>query len=148
MVAFVVVGLVVALILGGVHAARQPDLARISASAQEIRVVPIGLMKVLALHLGLRIPPDHVTAAYPVSRPQERYSPGARLPGTWLPGLLAGSFQGAEGRSFWVVGTGENAVRIDLQDDHYDYVVVDVDDPAAAVRAITAARSGRSGERP
>lgn len=134
---FLVIGLVIA---QGVSASRRAALARLRLDGEAVVVEPVGILKLLALSSGLRLPVEHVTAAFQVDRPQERYRPGMRLPGTWLPGLLAGTFQGPEGRSFWVVGRGDTSVRLDVADERYDYVVVDVEDPAQALREINQAR--------
>ena len=136
----VILAIAAVLVLGGVQA-RRPALARISATGGSIVVEPLALMKLLALRGRIVVPAAHVRTALPVNRPQDQFRPGLRLPGTSLPGLLlAGSFRGRGERSFWVVGRGETAVRIDLADEAYDYVVVDVADPAAALREINQAR--------
>ena len=134
---FVVIGLVIS---AGVSASRRPGLARVRLDGDMAVVEPLGVLKLLALTSGVRVPLEHVTAAFQVERPQERYRPGMRMPGTWLPGLLAGTFRGPEGRSFWVVGRGETSVRLDVVDERYDYVVVDVTDPAGTLREINRAR--------
>ena len=63
-----------------------------------------------------------------------------RMPGTWLPGLLAGTFRGPRGARSGVVGRGETSVRLDVVDERYEYVVVDVADPAGTLREINRAR--------
>jgi hypothetical protein len=95
---------------------------------------------VLALASRIVVPVDHVVAAQCVTRPQDDERPGLRLPGTSMPGLLAGTFVGPEGRSFWLVGLGETSVRLDLDDEIYTYLVVDVADPRTTLREIYQAR--------
>jgi hypothetical protein len=124
----------------GAAASRRSELARVRVDGDAVVVKPVGVLKLLALTSGVRLPVSQLAAAFWVERPQERYRPGVRWPGTWLPGLLAGSFRGPEGRSFWVVGRGETSVRLDLDGHGYDYVVVDVADPAAVLSEINRAR--------
>lgn len=140
-VAVVIVVVVIGLVIyAGVAASRRPGLARVRLEGDAAVVEPLGVLKLLALTSGVRVPLEHVTAAFQVERPQEHYRPGMRMPGTWLPGLLAGTFRGPEGRSFWVVGRGETSVRLDVVDERYEYVVVDVADPAGTLREINRAR--------
>jgi hypothetical protein len=140
-VATLAICLALAGVLGwGIAASRRQALVRITLDGATILVEPLGVMKLLALTSRLAVPVDHVTAAYAVSRPQDDYRPGLRMPGTWMPGLLAGTFVGPEGRSFWVVGQAGSSVRLDLDDKSYAYLVVDVADPAATLRDIHRAR--------
>lgn len=63
---------------------------------------------------------------------------GWRLPGTHVPGLItAGTFYLDGKRIFWDVSNPENAVVIDLSDDDYNELVVEVADPDAVVRLPT-----------
>jgi hypothetical protein len=137
LIVVLVVGVVIYL---GVAASRRPGLARVRREGEAVVVEPIGILKLLALTSQLRLDAGQVTAVFSVQQPQERYRPGMRMPGTWLPGLLAGTFRGPEGRSFWLVGRGETSVRLELVEGRYDYVVVDVADPAETVREINRAR--------
>jgi hypothetical protein len=124
----------------GVLAARRPGLARIRLTGRGIVVEPLGIMKLFALRPRIEVPSAHVRSAFTVDRPQEQYRPGLRLPGTRLPGLLAGTFQAMGERSFWVVGLGRTSIRLNLTDEWYDYIVIDVADPAAALEQINKAR--------
>lgn len=136
----VLVALILAVLLYGGLAARRPELARLWVEGDELVAAPVGVLKLLALAVAVRVPLEHVVAISRVDRPQDRYRPGVRMPGTWLPGLLAGSFQGQEGRSFWVVGRGETSLRIDLQGARLSYLVVDVADPVATMRRLNQGR--------
>jgi hypothetical protein len=130
LIAFLVIG---AVVYQAVVASRRKELARVRVEGAFAVIEPVGIMKLLALTARLEVRLAHMSGVFEVERPQDRYRPGMRLPGTWLPGLLAGTFQGPEGRSFWLVGRGETSVRLDLDDEHYDYIVIDVADPSATL---------------
>ncbi|MEV4772025.1 hypothetical protein [Micromonospora humida] len=62
---------------------------------------------------------------------------GLRAPGTSLPGVItAGTFHQDGERVFWNIRDGARAVVIELADEHYDRLVVEVVDPAATVALI------------
>ncbi|QDY08099.1 hypothetical protein FJK98_13825 [Micromonospora sp. HM134] len=62
---------------------------------------------------------------------------GLRAPGTSLPGVItAGTFHQDGERVFWNIRDGARAVVIELADEHYARLVVEVVDPAATVALI------------
>jgi hypothetical protein len=70
---------------------------------------------------------------------------GIKAPGTQLPGVItAGTFYQEGKRVFWDVHQPENTIVLDLEDDRYDQLVVEVADPADVVRRIEAALGGVS----
>ncbi len=103
-----------------------------------LRIVVEGFDKVLALHSSLDVPLTHVRGAS--QDPDALREPhGIRLMGTSLPGVVAaGSFYDGEWL-FMDVHHAENAVKIDLDHEHYRALVVEVADPVATVKAINAA---------
>lgn len=133
------------LLIAGAVASRRPALASVRVEPDALVVRPRGVMVLLALRPRIRVELTAVEAIYPVDDPREQYgSPGMRMPGTWLPGLLAGTFQNRTARSFWLVGTGGTSVRMDLAHRSLDYLVVDVADPDQVVRDVrTALRRAR-----
>lgn len=131
---------VVLLLIAGVVASRRPGLARVQVMSDVVVVRPRGVLAVLALRSRITLPLSDIEAVYPVEDPRERYgSPGVRLPGIWLPGLLAGTFQSRSGRSFWLVGARGTSVRMDLAHRALAYLVVDVADPQGVVDDVRAA---------
>jgi hypothetical protein len=65
---------------------------------------------------------------------------GIRAPGTQLPGVItAGTFYQQGKRVFWDVHQPENAIVLDLADERYDQLIVEVADPAGMARQIMAA---------
>ena len=63
-----------------------------------------------------------------------------RLPGTNVPGVItAGTFYQDGKRVFWDVHHPENTIVIDLHDERYSNLIVEVEEPDAAVRLIRTA---------
>ena len=98
----------------------------------------LGLHKLWALKSRLEIPAAHIRGA-------RRY-PGAvkgwkgwRAPGTYVPGLItAGTFYLKGQRLFWDVRDAENTVVVELDDEKYLQLIVEVEDPDAVVKLLTA----------
>ena len=65
---------------------------------------------------------------------------GIKLPGTNVPGVLtAGTFYQDGRRVFWDVHDPDNTVVIELKDERYNELIVEVADPNAAVALVKAA---------
>lgn len=65
---------------------------------------------------------------------------GLRAPGTHVPGIItAGTFYLDGQRIFWDVRDAENAVVIDLADESYQQLVIEVEDPDRVVAMLSAA---------
>jgi hypothetical protein len=97
----------------------------------------IGLHKLWALTSRLQIPREHIRGA--------RIDPAAvlewkawRVPGTDLPLLTAGTFHLDGKRIFWDVRNPDNAVVIDLDDENYEQLIIEVEDPDAVVALLSA----------
>ena len=64
----------------------------------------------------------------------------ARIPGTNIPGVLtAGTFYQDGKRVFWDVHNPDNTVVIELKDERYNELIVEVADTQAAVEVVRAA---------
>jgi len=62
------------------------------------------------------------------------------MPGTNVPGVItAGTFYQDGKRVFWDVHDPNKTIVIDLHDERYNELVVEVDDPQAAVALIQSA---------
>jgi len=100
-----------------------------------------GLDKLWALKSRLEIPLAHIRGVY--SDPQMASSwrwKGIRAPGTSLPGVItAGTFYQEGKRVFWDVHDPERTIVIELDDERYDMLIVEVADPDEAVSLITSA---------
>src|SRR4051794_33406565 len=95
-----------------------------------------GLDKLWALKSRLEVPLAHVRGATAdpgvVKEPKGIRAPGAHVPGV----LTAGTFHIDGERVFWDVHDPEKAVVIELDDERYARLVVQVDDPRATVALV------------
>ncbi|MBF6600959.1 MAG: hypothetical protein IVW36_10665 [Dehalococcoidia bacterium] len=113
----------------------------LSVGDGRVRFTLLGRDRIYAVKRKVNVPVGHIAgvrrAGDRVSRPR-----GLRLAGTALPGVIyAGSFWAPGGWSFWDVRVRHagNVIVVDLKDDFYRQLVVEVADPAAAVAAIEGA---------
>ena len=92
-----------------------------------------GFDKMWSLKSRLVVPAADIRAARQDADAMESWK-GWRLSGTEIPGLLtAGTFLHAGKRVFWDVHHPDHAVVIALRHEHYDELVVEVEDPAAVI---------------
>ena len=71
-----------------------------------------------------------------------------RAPGTSIPGVLtAGTYYHDGKKIFWDVSDAERTIVIDLDDDDYNQLIVEVADPGHAVKMIEEAIAAHNGER-
>ena len=96
-----------------------------------------GADKVWALKGSLEIPLEHITGIRLDPEIAKGYWHGWRLPGTNLPGVItAGTYYQDGQKVFWDVHHPERALVIELRDESYHRLVVEVADPEAAVALI------------
>jgi hypothetical protein len=111
-------------------------MATISIDGSDLTVDVHGLDKLWALKSRLTIPLAHIRGAT-VDPGIVGKSKGWRGPGTHVPGVIvAGTFHQDGQRVFWDVHNRDKAIVIELQDDTYQRLVIEVDDPRAAVEQI------------
>jgi hypothetical protein len=100
-----------------------------------------GADKLWALKSSLEIPLQHISGVRADPSIAHGWYHGIRLPGTNVPGVItAGTFYQHGQRVFWDVHHPENTIVIDLRDERYNELIVEVEDPAAAVGMIESAR--------
>ncbi|MFF3666284.1 hypothetical protein [Microtetraspora malaysiensis] len=114
-------------------------MARVQVDGDALVVVIEGLDKLWALKSRLTIPLPNVRGV--THDPgMIREAKGIRSPGTHLPGVItAGSFHLDDEWVFWDVQNPAKAVVIELTDERYARLVVQVDDPRATVALIEGA---------
>ena len=96
-----------------------------------------GADKLWALKSTLEIPLHHVAGVRADPDIARGWWHGLKLAGTDLPGVIwAGTFYQHGKRIFWDVHNPDNTIVIDLRDERYAELIVEVADPAAAVELI------------
>jgi len=99
-----------------------------------------GADRLWALRSRLEIPLAHIRGARVDPEIAHGWWHGFRMPGTNIPGVLtAGTFYQDGRRVFWDVHHPDNVVVVELADERYDELVVEVADPAAVVALIAVA---------
>ncbi|SDG83997.1 hypothetical protein SAMN05216553_11234 [Lentzea fradiae] len=116
-------------------------MAVVSVQGTDLMVEMQGLDKLWALKSQLTIPLANVRGATVdpgiVGEPK-----GIRAPGTHVPKVItAGTFHREGEKVFWAVRNAQNAVVVELADEDYTRLVVEVDDPRAVVAMIEEATS-------
>ena len=111
-------------------------MARVTVDGESMNVEIEGLDKFWALKSHLVIPLGNVRGA--TADPGVAKDPkGIRAPGTSVPGFItAGTFYVDGERVFWDVHDPAKAVVVELADQRYVRLIVEVDDPAATVELI------------
>ncbi|WP_432977422.1 hypothetical protein [Dactylosporangium sp. CA-233914] len=111
-------------------------MAKVSIDGDELVVEIEGMDKLWSLKSRLVIPLANVRGA--TADPGIAAEPkGTKAPGTHLPGVItAGTFHQDGERVFWNVRDGARTIVIQLADERYSRLVVEVADPAATVTLI------------
>lgn len=96
-----------------------------------------GADKLWSFKSSLQIPLAHITGVRADPEAARGWYHGIRMPGTNVPGVItAGTFYQDGKRVFWDVHHPEKTIAIDLHDERYNELIVEVDDPEAAVKLI------------
>jgi hypothetical protein len=99
-----------------------------------------GADKLWAFKSSLEIPLVHIAGVRADPETARGWYHGIRMPGTNVPGVItAGTFYQDGKRVFWDVHHPEKTIVIDLHDERYSELIVEVDDPAAAMKLIQTA---------
>lgn len=118
-------------------------MAEVEINDDTLTVNVTGWDRVWALKSRLEIPLEHVRGAR--VDPEARMSWKAlKVGGTALPGVIAaGRFYEHGEWMFWDVRDPNQAITIELADERYKRLVIQVDDPEATVLRIADALKGR-----
>ncbi|HEY2745759.1 MAG TPA: hypothetical protein VGL86_14085 [Polyangia bacterium] len=114
-------------------------MTEVSLVADKLVLTVKGLDVILAFKHHLEIPLTHIVRVElgVAAEAKERLSESLRLPGAHLPGIItAGSYREHGRWMFWDIHSGASAITIWLRHERYDAIVVDVEDPSAAVDKI------------
>jgi hypothetical protein len=95
-----------------------------------------GMHKLWALKSELKIPVGHIIKAYRDDDIVKGFK-GLRFPGTSIPGIIyAGTFLNHGETNFWDVSNADNAIVIDLKDDDYKRIIIEVENPSEAINLL------------
>ncbi len=96
-----------------------------------------GIDKLWTLKSSLEIPLAHITEIKADPTVAHGWWHGLKMPGTNIPGVLtAGTFYQHGQRIFWDVHNPDNTIVIQLKDERYSELIVEVADPKAAVELV------------
>ena len=99
-----------------------------------------GADKLWAFKSSLEIPLVHILGVRADAEAARGWYHGIRMPGTNVPGVItAGTFLQDGKRVFWDVHHPDRTIVIDLHDERYNQLVVEVEDPEGAVKLIQSA---------
>ena len=115
-------------------------MAEVELAENTLIVHVRGMDRLWALKSRLEIPLTHVVGAEVDPQVAQGWRKGIRAPGTHVPGVItAGTFYQDGERVFWDVHDPERSVVIQLKDERYARLVIEVDDPPATAVAIQGA---------
>jgi hypothetical protein len=121
-------------------AERSHAVAEVELTENALIVHVRGMDRLWALKSRLEIPLAHVVGAEVYPQVAQGWRKGIRAPGTHVPGVItAGTFYQEGERVFWDVHDPEKTVVINLKDERYARLVIEVDDPPATAAAIQGA---------
>jgi len=119
-------------------------MVEITLSGSALHLEVKGLDKLWAFKGRLEIPIVNIRGARADPSIALGWWKGIKAPGTSIPGVIrAGTFYQHEKRIFWDVHDPEKTVVIDLHDERYDQLIVEVSDPEATVDRISRAIASR-----
>ena len=103
-----------------------------------------GWHKLWALRSRLEIPLTHIKGVHADPRPAMGWFDGLKVAGTAIPHIFkAGIFYQDGNFVFWDVSNPDKTIVIDLEDEHFAKLIVEVDNPQAAERLLEDAVSQR-----
>jgi hypothetical protein len=112
----------------------------LSVSGGNLTIEVEGWDKLWSLRSHLVIPVQHVIRIYADANIAESWWKGIRIAGTHVSGVIAaGTFYHDHNWVFWDVHHPEKAIVIDLRDERYEKLIVEVPDPAETVARVQAA---------
>ncbi len=96
-----------------------------------------GMHKLWAFKSELKIPVENVTSAHQDLSLVSGWK-GFRAPGTSVPFLItAGTFHLEGDKIFWDVMNKEKSIVVELRDEKYKRLIIEVEDPAKAIELLS-----------
>ncbi len=108
-------------------------MVKIEKQGDNFLFVVQGLHKFWAFKSSITIKAEHIVEAH-LKTDKIGFWKGWRVPGTDLPGVItAGTYYTEGKRVFWDVMKKENTIVVQLQNEEYDELVVEVENPQEAI---------------
>ncbi len=115
-------------------------MVEISVVEDRLHLRVMGADKLWAFKSSLEIPLQHIAGIRADPSVARGWWHGLRVPGTNVPGVItAGTFYQDGKRVFWDVHHPDNTVVIELHDERYNELIVEVADPNQTVQMVRAA---------
>jgi hypothetical protein len=115
-------------------------MVEVSLAGDRIHFDVKGLDKLWAFQGRLEIPIAHIRGVHADPNIARGWWKGLKAPGTSIPGVIrAGTFYQDGKRVFWDVHDPDKTVVIDLHDERYDQLIIEVTEPSATVAQISTA---------
>jgi hypothetical protein len=103
-----------------------------------------GMSRFWAMKGEIRIPLNHIAGMHEQSAPPIGWFDAFKLIGTDVPNRFrAGTFYQNGGKVFWDARQGEKVLVVDLKDEGYKKLILEMDSPASAIRTIKDATERR-----
>ena len=119
-------------------------MVNVVVQGDRVRFEVEGWDKLWAFKSHLEIPLAHILSVRADPEPARGWWHGLRLPGTQIPGILtAGSFYQSGGFVFYDVHDPEQTVVIELDHEHYQRLVIEVEYPDDVVSMLRSAIARR-----
>ncbi|MDI1304542.1 MAG: hypothetical protein PSX42_06825 [bacterium] len=94
-----------------------------------------GFHKIWAMQSKITISKENIIRAYQ-NKNEFTFWKGFRMPGTEIPGIItAGTFY-KKGRNFWDVMNKKNALIVELKDNYYKKLIIEVANPEETMRLL------------
>jgi len=109
-------------------------VTRIEASNGKLKVEVLGWDKLWAFKSRLEFPLEHLVRVRPWDKEIDGQWRGWRAPGTSFPGVIvAGTYHSKGEHVFYDVHNFDNALVIELRDEWYTRLIVEVTEPRAVL---------------
>ena len=113
-------------------------MVKIERQGDNVVFTVLGLHKLWAFKSNLTIPFDHITNVHADLSSLNGWK-GFRMPGTYIPFVIsAGTFRHSGSKDFWDVTDAKKALIVELKDEEYDKLFIEVEDTEAAIELLTA----------
>ena len=110
-------------------------MTQVEITGNRLKVEMLGWYKIWALKSRLEFPMEHVSGVRQV--PDLPWLGGIRMGGTALPGVIKSGRYYRNGLwEFWVMHHRDRMIEIDLQDESYARLYLEVEDPEQTIRLI------------